>query len=217
MVMCPAKRNTHVDGPPSTKSGHPRGASYTQREMGQRLPAGLDHFWERGQCVCLPPRPREKIIRSPGYEVTEDPAWATALLPLVHSSSFLPTRLRASCPGNPLRRAHGGKEAAGVARAQLSWSHADAVCSQQVRVTQNRRGSSEPFPRIPEPQGIDSLHLITVATGCVSVHGHPGTAQKFLSLSLSHTHTHTDREHRECCYPDPHPLTQAGKNIHIRI
>ena len=27
----------------------------------------------------------------------------------------------------------------------------------------------------------------------------------------------TYREHRECCYPDRHPLTQAGKNIHIRI
>lgn len=80
----------------------------------------------------------------------------------------------------------GGKEAAGVARAQLSWSHADAVRSQQVRATQNRTGSSEPFPRIPEPQGIDSLHLITVATGCVSAHGHPGMAQKV--LSLSHTH-----------------------------
>lgn len=111
--MCPAKRNAHVDGPPSTKSGHPRGASYTQREMGQHLPAGLDHLWERGQCMCLPPRPREKILRSPGYEATENPAWATVLLPLVHSCSLLQTRLRPSCPGNPLRRAHGGQGGCG--------------------------------------------------------------------------------------------------------
>ena len=115
----------------------------------------------------------------------------------------------------------GSREAAGVAGAHLSWSHTDSVSSQQERATQDRKGSSEPFPRIPEPQGGDSLHLITTATGCVSAHCHPGMAQKVLSLSLSlsltHTHTHTYREHRECCYPDRHPLTQAGKNIHIRI
>ena len=103
MVTCPAKRNAHVDGPPSTKSGHPRGASYTQNETAQHPPAGLDHLWEGGQYVCLPPKPQEKILRSPGYEATEDPAWATALLPLVHLSSLLPTCLKASWPSNPLR------------------------------------------------------------------------------------------------------------------
>ena len=107
MVTCPAKRNAHVDGPPSTKSGHPRRASYTQSEMGQCPHAGLDHLWEGGQRVCLPPKPQEKILRSPGYEATEDPAWATALLPLVHLSSLLPPCLKASCPGNLLRSRHG--------------------------------------------------------------------------------------------------------------
>lgn len=107
MVTCPAKRNAHVDGPPSTKSGHPRRASYTQSKMGQHPPTGLDHLCEGGQRVCLPPKPQEKILRSPGYKATEDPAWATALLPLVHLSSLLPTCLKASCPGNLLRSGHG--------------------------------------------------------------------------------------------------------------